>query len=513
MAEPAVAVASPPAAAAPAAPAPAPAAPAAAAPTPTPTPVPDAPAQGESLTDYFHKALEEVRTAPEEGAKPAEGDKPAAGEPAKEPAAAAPAPGEGEKPAADPAAPAAAEPKPAVELDLGEGIAPSKLSEIIKAAPQAVQDWFNDPANADTKNAMYAMAKRSEKAREILDIVPDVKTAQRLNTTFEKFHDFDTTFSSVANTETARGAWSKLWQDFATQGPDGQLKAHPAFLHLERAITQANMDAVLDVAAKSGKVHPLLGGIVGKTLDVFEAQAQKDPAANGELLGAIEVLREVINKTAPSQRPVELTPEQKQLQAELDARKQAADSHDAQQREANVKAAGERVNTTVSESAVDQILPILEKANLSELEHQNAVSEVGKRLESWLQKQPVYRTEKARLEAELKANPSKEAEQALTEYVISWQQLKLGQITTEVMRDVTAGRVRRNGDKETKLAAQVDASKGEPAGAGIAAAAPKQMSEAEWEAEDKKAWEASNKKVDFLTFTFDRAMKRATQQG
>lgn len=505
-----------PAAAAPAA-APAPVATPAAAPAAVPTPaaatpakVPDSKPADKSLTSYFADALEEVRQ--ETGTADTAAEVTAAAEAAPAPAAAAvaepePKPAEA---AAEPDKPAAAAVPAAVDLDLGESISPSKLSEIFKAAPAAVQEWINDPANADMKNAMYAMAKRSDKAREILDVIPDKKTADQMVQVFDKFEDFDTGFEAVSNVESGTEFWRKVYEDFAITGADGKKQAHPAFGHLERAITKANMDYVVEMAERSGKIHPVLGDIFNRVLGVVEKQAKTDD--NGELLAAISAIRET-NGPAFSQPQVELTEGQKKKDAELRERETAVNSRDRAALETKVTSAKDTANQTAASSAVDQILPLLEKSNLSQLEHKNAVQEIGARLEEALKAMPVYTRTKSRLEAAIAKNPSEEAQRALAEHIISWQNMKLGQIATEVIRDVTAGRVKRSGDKQEKIAAQVDASKTEPAGAGSGAAAPQQLTEQQWEAEDRKEWEKTDKRVPFLTFTMDRALKRMGGQA
>lgn len=391
---------------------------------------------------------------------------------------------------------------------MGEGIAPSKLSEIFNAAPKEVQDWINAPENDEIKRAMYAMAKRSDRAREVLDVIPNKKTADNVLKVYDKFHDFDTGFNGIQSIEDATSYWQKMYQDFAVPGPDGKPKANPAFAHIERALVDSNMDYLIERSQRDGKLHPVLGDIFNRAMDVVQKAAEQ--SKNQDLLLAIEAFREA-NPAAASQPKDEPTPEQQRREADLRQREDADRARSAKQRADDATRFLDTANKEAAGSAADQFLPVLEKSNLSPFEQKSAVEEIGNRLQAKLNKSQVYKREYAALKAALDKNPSEQGQQALQELMIEYQNNWLGPIITEVIRDVSAGRVQRSGATEDKIAQQREASKPEPVGAGTAPAAPAQLTEAQWEAEDRKAWEASDKRVDFLTFTMDRALKRANQ--
>jgi hypothetical protein len=494
-----------PAAAAPSAPAApaaaAPSAPAPAAPPAAPAAVPDAPAPDQSLTDFFTEALAEAGKETAEPAAPAAAEPaapaaPAAAEPAP---AAAPKEGEEAKPA-----PAAAEPAaPAVQLDMGETIAPSKLAEEISKAPQAVQDWLNDPNNP-LKDSLFAMARRDERSREVMSIIPNKKTAEELVATHGKYHDFDEGFDAIETPEQADQFWSKMWNDFATKGADGKLVAHPAFARIERAIYQSNNDFLLKVAKDQGKVHPILGNTFNQMLDVYHARAEREQDA--DLQSAVELLRDA--NSASSQPQSEPTPDQKRRDAALKAREDAANRQDSERRVAKATEYLDAANQTAAQSSVDQAGAIFDKANFSELEEQTAYRELGQRLGKELEKSPLYKREFNRLKAALEKNPSEENQKALQEHVITYQNMHLGRIVAEVARDVTAGRINRAGEKDVKTAAQLERSKTEPAGAAGGASAPQPMTDKEEEAAIRAQWEKTDKRVDWTTYYFNEVLKR-----
>lgn len=488
--------------AAPPAAAPAAAAPAAATPAPAAAPAAAAPAAAAPATpepgspEFFTEALKNV---PEEGAENAEQpDATTAAEETPEQKAAKEAAAANQTPEQKAAAEAkaaeeariAAEPPPnQAEIDLGESIAPAALLESFDKAPDAVKEWWNDPANP-LKDTLTAMARRAAIADPILREIPDLETAQQVIKTSAAYEQFDGGFNEIADTKTAQGFWEKLWTDFATKDDKGNITgAHPAFNNLERAIFDANAGALTKHAKETGNWSKPLANILHDGLDAAYEAAKKDPnnSDNGDLMAAIEAIREI--RPRPSDKPVELTPEQKEAQARIDRDRAAIDSRTAGERQATIEKAFSTVTAEVDDAMVDQFLPLLDKAGLSDFEHENAVVAIDKALKAELEKNDLYTTRKAQLTAAIKKDPSAKNIAELKKHELKYSNMKIGRITKEVLAKATAGTMKRQSDKEAKRTEQIDRSKTEPRGTSSATTAATgdsnvnsiEASQAEWE--------------------------------
>lgn len=493
-----IAVAAPPAAAAAAAAAAAPtAAPVAAAPVAA-TPAAASPATPEpGSPEFFTEALKNV-PAEETQVDVEQPDATKADEEtperkvAREAAAANQTPEEkaaAEAAAAEAARIAAEPPANQAEIDLGESIAPAALLESIDKAPDAVKDWWNDPANP-LKDTLTAMARRAAIADPILREIPDLETAQQVIKTSAAYEQFDNGFNEISTPQSAQGFWEKLWNDFATKDDKGNVTgAHPAFNSLERAIFDANAGALTKHAKETGNWSKPLANILHDGLDAAYEAAKKDPnnADNGDLIAAIDAIREI--RPRPSNKPVELTPEQKEAQARIDRDRAAIDSRTAGERKATIDKAFTTVAEEVDSAMVDQFLPALDKAGLSDFEHENAVVAIDKALKAELEKNDLYTTRKTQLTAAIKKDPSAKNVEALKKHELKYSNMKIGRITKEVLAKATAGTMKRQGNKEVKRADQIDRSRTEPRGTSSATAAAAagsnvnslEASQAEWE--------------------------------
>ena len=521
------AVAAPPAAA-PAAAAPSTPAPAAAAPVSSPAaPVVDAakPTPEVGSPEFFAEALEKVPTEEPaaEAAKP-EGEKPAVGEvkpaveetteakAAREAAAAETPEAKATREAAEAeAAKKAAEPPPnQQEIDLGESIAPAELLSKIDAAPDAVKEWFNDPANP-LKETLTTMARRAAIADPILREIPDAETAQRLVQTGAEYEAFDTAFDTIASPKDAVGWWQKMYQSQMTKDEQGNPVPHPAFTQLEVAITEANLGWMVD-QAKQGQWHPRLTSLFHDSLDAKLAEVKKAIAAgqdvetNEDAALAIEALQR--SSPRPNNKPPELTPEQKKAQEQINKDRAEIDGRKATEFKATVDNAFSTVTKDVDSAMADQFIPAIEKAGLVDKEFDHAVVDIATALEAELEKHPLYVQRKAQLKAAIAKNPSEQNIAALKKHELTYRNMKIGKVTKEVLRAAAKGPMARQEAKHEKVAAQVDASRAEPRG--TSAAAPAVQAKGTSLAESQALWdampEAQRPKMDFIDYHMNRIM-------
>lgn len=465
---------------------------AASATTPAAAPATPEPGSPEFFTEALKNVAEEgTADVDQPGATNADEETPEQ-KAAKEAAAANQTPEEkraAEAKAAEDARIAAEPPANQAEIDLGESIAPAALLESFDKAPDAVKEWWNDPTNP-LKDTLTAMARRAAIADPILREIPDVETAQQVIKTSAAYEQFDNGFNEISTPQSAQGFWEKLWTDFAVKDDKGNITgAHPAFNNLERAIFDANAGALTKHAKESGTWSKPLANLLHDGLDAAYEAAKKDPnnADNSDMIAAIEAIREI--RPRPSNKPVELTQEQKEAQTRIDRDRAALDSTKATERAATVDKAFATITSEVDDAMVDQFLPVLDKAGLSDFEHENAVIAIDKALKAELGKNDLYTTRKTQLTAAIKKDPSAKNVEALKKHELKYSNMKIGRITKEVLAKATAGTMKRQGDKETKRNEQIDRSKTEPRGTSSATTAAAsgsnvgslEASQAEWE--------------------------------
>lgn len=514
------AVAAPPAAAPAAA---APSSPAAAAPVSTPAAAPAtetkvAPEVGsaEFFSDAMAKvpteeapATEEVKVDP--AAQPAVVEETAEQKAAKEALAAETPEAKLDREAkeAEAARIAAQPPANQAEIDLGESIAPAALLESIDGAPDAVKEWFNDPANP-LKDTLTNMARRAAVADPILRQIPDVETAERLVQTGAEYEAFDNSLDQIADTKSAMDWWQKMTLAQASKGPDGKLTMHPAFRQLERTIVDANMRNLV-AAAKAGTWHPAFSNMFHDALDVRLEAAKKALAAgqdtddNQDTVVAIENLQRV--NPRPDNKPAELTEGQKKAQAQID-RDQAAI------RDGQVKAHTEKVTTAfasvikdVDTSIADSFVPALDKAGLTDFQFEQAVESIAKAVDEEVAKHPYYSQRKAQLTAAIQKDPSGTNITALKKHELTYRNMKLGPIVKAVLRKATEAPLAKQRDKQDKEAKQAVVSKAEPRG--TSSAVPPVQVKGNTIADSQTLWEADPKNqgaVMPMEFHFNRIM-------
>lgn len=513
------------------------AAPVAAGPAPAvsaPVSSPAAPAAAEAKpapevgsTEFFAEALEKVPTEEPaaEAAKP-EVEKPAAGEvkPAveetpeakaerekKEAAAAETPEAKATREAAEAeAAKKAAEPPPnQQEIDLGESIAPADLLSKIDAAPDAVKEWFNDPANP-LKETLTTMARRAAIADPILREIPDVETAQQLIQTGAEYEAFDTAFDTIASPKDAVGWWQKMYQSQMGKDEQGNPVPHPAFTQLEVAITEANLGYMVE-QAKQGQWHPRLQNLFHDTLEAKLAEVKKAIAAgqdvetNEDAALAIEALQR--SSPRPNNKPPELTADQKKAQEQINKDRAEIDNKKAVEFKATVENAFSTVTKDVDSAMADQFIPAIEKAGLVDKDFDHAVVDIATALEAELEKHPLYTQRKAQLTAAIKRDPSEKNIAALKKHELTYRNMKIGKVTKEVLRAAAKGPMARQEVKQEKVAAQVEASKAEPKG--TSAAAPAAPVKGTSIADSQAAWEADPKNAGTtmpMEFHFNRIM-------
>lgn len=479
-----------------------PPAPAAAAPVSTPAPSSPAPAsptasssapEPQSALDRIqagweqvNKEIADIKAEPEGGAPPAEPQEDVVSKPADEPAAEGekpaevPAEGEGEKPAE-----AAAAETP--ELDDGQSVSPTDLAKLLRESPE-LKAFFDKPENQEVKNRLFAMSRRLEQGGNILRMIPSEAEAKDLITTSREYNDFDRGLGKVADAKTGLEFFDRLHSAFFTQGADGKQVANPAFGHIRRGIFDDGLNYLLEKSSSSGDIHPVLKPAFNKLVDVLEAKAKKD--SNQDLQAAVDVLREAV--PAQSRPQDELTPFQKEKQAELDRRESESNRQTLEAHQGRVKQAFDSALELAAQSSVDQAKPRIAKAGLSEAEAQMAYQKIGERLETELQQNDLYQQRLEALRDQLEKDPSDANAQKVREHIIRYQNLSLGKIISDVLNEMTGGKVSRQAERDQKIAKQVDASRTEPRGVTSAPAGPKQLSPAEERAESEKLWAQQN---------------------
>lgn len=475
------------------------------------------PAPEVGSTEFFAEAMEKVPTEepaveaakPEGEVKPAAEVKPAVEETpeakaAREAAAAETPEAKATREAAE--AEAAKPPANQQEIDLGESIAPAELLSKIDTAPDPVKEWFNDPANP-LKETLTTMARRAAIADPILREIPDVETAQRLVQTGAEFEAFDTSFDSVATPKDAVGWWQKMYQAQMGKDDQGNPVPHPAFTQLEVGITEANLNYMLETA-KAGQWHPRLEALFHDSLDIKLDQVKKAIAAgqntqeNEDALLAIESLKQASPR--PNNKPVELTAEQKKAQEQINRERAELDAGKATERKQAIETAFSTVTSEVDNAIYDQFAPALEKAGLNENDFAHAASDIAQKLAAELEAHPYYSQRKAQLTAAIQKNPSKENIAALKKHELTYQNMKVGKVTTEVLRAAAKGPMARQQAKQEKVAAQVEASRTEPRG--TSAAAPAVQANGANKEQIRAEWEAAGQPGDFTDYYFNRLM-------
>ncbi|HLJ90510.1 MAG TPA: hypothetical protein VKZ53_27120 [Candidatus Angelobacter sp.] len=374
------------------------------------------------------------------------------------------------------------------EIDLGESVSPQGLLEALGKAPDAVRQWWDDPANP-LKETLTAMARRAAVADPILREIPDAETAREVVQTSANFHRFDDRFHQVGNVETAQKFWESLWNDFALRDGQGNVTgAHPAFAQLERAIFDANANALAKAAKESGFLHPSLENLVHDGLDAVYAQAKRDPQGeNAHLIAAIDTLREL--RPRPSLQGPELTDAQKAAQAKIDWERAQLDAERAEGQRQRAASALDTLDREVTDSLVDQFVPVLDKAGLSEFEYDNAVAAIDQALKAELQKNPLYAQRRAQLVQAILRSPSKETLAALKKHELTYANMKIGRITKEVLARATAGTLKRQAERQELRERQLERSRTEPRGTSTAWAPSlggQGKSMADWQAEWEK---------------------------
>jgi hypothetical protein len=440
---------------------------------------------------------------PEGDVKPAEGEvKPAVEETPEAKAAREAAEAEAAKKAAEP-------PPNQQEIDLGESIAPAELLESIDKAPDPVKEWFNDPANP-LKDTLTNMARRAAIADPILREIPDVETAQRLVQTGAEYDAFDTAFDTIANPKDAVGWWQKMYQSQMTKDAQGNPVPHQAFTQLEVAITEANLNYMVE-QAKQGQWHPRLSNLFHDALDAKLAEVKKAIAAgqdvetNEDAALAIEALQR--SSPRPNNKTPELTPDQKKAQEQINRDRAELDKNKQTEIKAAVDNAFATVTSEVDNAIYDQFAPALEKAGLTDTEFAHAASDIAQKLAAELEAHPYYGQRKAQLTAAIQKNPSKENIAALKKHELTYQNMKVGKVVKEVLRAAAKGPLARQEAKQEKIAAQVEASRAEPKGASIAA--PAVQAKGNSIADSQAAWDADPKNAGTqmpMEFHFNRIM-------
>lgn len=477
--------------AAPAAAAPSAPSPAAAAPVTAPSPSVAAPEPQSAFErisagmEQVNKEIADIKAAPEEGeVKPAaEEVKPAVAVTEEKPAgeeAAAAAATEEEKPAAKPA--------DLPELDDGQTIAPSELAKMINDSPE-LKAFFDNPENQDAKNKWFAMARRLEKGGSILRMIPTEAEAKELIATSGEYHDFDSGLEKVKDAKSGVEFFDRLHNAFATTDKDGKQVTNPAFGQIRRGIFDDGMSYVVDKSVKDGQIHPVLQPVFNQLLDVVAAKATKEN--NADLQMAVDALREALPANSQPQRD-ELTPYQKEQQAVLDRREQEGNRQTLQAHQTRVTAALDGALGLAAQSSVDQAKPRIAKAGLSPTETDSVYRMIGERLEAELKANGLYDQRRKRLQGQLERDPSAENAQNLRAHMIEYQNLSLGKIITDVLNEITGGKVGRQTAKSYKVAAQVENSRTEPRGVTSAAVGPKTMTPAEERTESETLWARSN---------------------
>ena len=439
------------------------------------------------MSEYFSEALKSMETptseAPPEAPAP---EPPAAAEPpATEPAQAEPA---AKEPVTEPEKPADAQPQAATEtseLDTGEGIAPSKFAEFINSKPE-LKAAFDDPANSEVKNLVFAALRRDEENREFRRMgITDKETAQELIGTATRFHDFDNNFETVNDQAGAEKFWEKLWGDFAQRDDKGEVTgAHPAFMHLERAITEANVGTLVKLA-QNGQYHPMLTGWVNQVLDAL----QKSANGNQDLMAGIEAVRDAL--PASSQPSDAEMPEHIKAAAERNRRdREAIDRQNRESAEQANKAAIDRVEMQVASSAIKQVEPLMQKAKLTPWERSQVVKEIGTQLGETLADEslPEMRLYQQR-RANILRRPAGEArDKELLRLMVNTENSILGSIAKKVINQVTEGRMNRQNEIQQKRDANIQASRTEPRGATAGTPTPAKLTPAEVETQIRTDW-------------------------
>lgn len=420
---------------------------------------------------------------------------------------------------ADPAVAAA----DAAKLDLSQPIAPSALATALAAAPKEVKDWLDSPGQSEFKKGLFAMARESEQARPILRKIPTVEVADDLIATSSRFSDFDDSFNAINSLETGQQFLQKAYEDFAIVGEDGKKTANPSFAHFERAAANNQMQYLVGKAKETGVMHPVLDAIIQDVLDIYENKAKTDPDGlmapdlmNADVLTAVQTLRDAAKVGAPSK--VELTPEQKRQQADLDRRQSEADARDKSTKDQGQKDHATKVENTTKEaykasikSVVDQFVPVLKAAGLTQFEVTNASRAIGDELKAQLDQNLEYKRRGNILKAAIARNPTEASQKALTNHEISFQQPLLADIVSKVMREATAGRAARLADVDTKIAGQVEQSKADPQGVSTATPGGAVAMTADQEyAADAAEWLKLNPNAGPMppAFHISRSMKR-----
>jgi hypothetical protein len=405
----------------------------------------------------------------------------------------------------------AAEPPPnQAEIDLGESIAPAALLESIDKAPDAVKEWFNNPENP-LKETLTTMARRAAIADPILREIPDVETAQRLVQTGAEYDAFDSSFDQIAKPEDALAWFRTMYNAQATKDAAGKIiAAHPAFQHIERSLVDSNLKYLTE-QAKTGVWHPVLTNLFH---DAMEAKldglkkaiaAGQDSEENQDALVALETLQRVSPR--PSNKPPELTPEQKKAQEQINRERTELDTNKANERKVTIDTAFATVTKDVDNSMADQFVPVLDKAGLTDFAFEQAVLQIGTRLEAELDKHQYYKGRKEQLKAAINRDPSEANVKALKKHELTYRNMKIGRITKEVLREASAGPIKAQEDKQKKVAAQVEASKTEPRG--TSAAAPTVQATGNTLAASQALWDADPKNAGIpmdMTWHFNRIM-------
>lgn len=404
---------------------------------------------------------------------------------------------------------AAQPPANQAEIDLGESIAPAALLESIDKAPDAVKEWFNDPENP-LKDTLTNMARRAAVADPILRQIPDVETAERLVQTGAEYEAFDNSFDQISDTKSALDWWQKMTLAQAQKDATGKLTMHPAFRQLERTIVDANLQSLVS-AAKAGKWHPALSNVFHDALEVRLDAAKKAVAAgqdiddNQDAIVAIENLQRV--NPRPVDKPVELTPEQKTAQAQIDRDRAAIKAGETKAHTQKVTDAFSTVTKTVDESMADQFVPAIQKAGLAGSEFEHAVLDIANALEAELETHDYYKERKAQIKAAIQKNPTDANIAALKKHELTYRNMKIGKITKEVLRKATEGKLVRQGEKQEKIEAQTEASKTEPRG--TSTATPAIQVKGNTISDSQAIWDADPKNMGAtmpMVFHFNRIM-------
>jgi curved DNA-binding protein CbpA len=180
------------------------------------------------------------------------------------------------------------------------------------------------------------------------------------------------------------------------------------------------------------------------------------------------------------------------------------DAGKATERKQAIETAFSTVTSEVDNAIYDQFAPALEKAGLNENDFAHAASDIAQKLAAELEAHPYYSQRKAQLTAAIQKNPSKENIAALKRHELTYQNMKVGKVTTEVLRAAAKGPMARQQAKQEKVAAQVDASRAEPRG--TSAAAPAVQANGASKEQIRAEWEAAGQPGDFTDYYFNRLM-------